>query len=93
MNDGSGTITCHSHVASYQGENIRKFYSPFEELILTRFCIKEVNMEDDARLHIAALSFKDVANKWIFAMAETFTWKYTALSLPNKFLLTLVTVR
>lgn len=30
-------------------------------------------MKDDASLHVAALTFEDVANERIFAMAETFT--------------------
>lgn len=33
-------------------------------------------MKDDARLHVAALTFEDVANERIFAMADKFTWKY-----------------
>jgi hypothetical protein len=50
-------------------------------------------VKDDARLHVAALTYEDVANERIFAMAETFTWKYAPLSLPNNLLLTLVAVK
>jgi hypothetical protein len=47
-------------------------------------------MKDDARLYVAALTFEDVANERIFAMAETFTWKYAPLSLRNELLLPLL---
>ncbi len=50
-------------------------------------------MKDDARLHVAALTFEDVANERIFTMAESFTWTYNLLSLPDGFLLTLVALR
>ncbi len=50
-------------------------------------------MKDDAPLHVAALAFEDIANERIFAVAETFTWKYAPLSLPNELLLTRVAVR
>ncbi|PMD39988.1 NAD(P)-binding protein [Hyaloscypha variabilis F] len=33
-----------------------------------------INVKDDARLHVAALTFEDVANERIFAMADKFTW-------------------
>jgi hypothetical protein len=38
-------------------------------------------VKDGARLHVAALTFEDVANERIFAMADKFTWKYVFTSL------------
>ena len=40
-----------------------------------------INVKDDARLHVAALTFEDVANERIFAMADKFKWKYVFTSL------------
>jgi hypothetical protein len=90
---GSKTITCHLHVASYHGVNIRKFSSLLKIYPNDPLTVRYINVKDDAPLHVAALTFEDFANERIFAMAETFFWKFAPLSLPNELLLSHVTVR